>query len=116
MCIRDRVIMDANGAISATPLGKIVSRLCLNPTTAALIMNGFKEIENTGIIATDMTLLHLLALSEDIDKARHYKTSDTDIIQQVFHTHEKELIKFEELIKSKQIDYLKTSIDVIEPV
>ncbi len=110
------VIMDANGAISATPLGKIVSRLCLNPTTAALIMNGFKEIENTGIIATDMTLLHLLTLSEDIEKARHYKTSDTDIIQQVFHAHEKELIKLEELIKSKQIDYLKTSIDVIEPV
>lgn len=110
------VIMDANGAISATPLGKIVSRLCLNPTTAALIMNGFKEIETTGIIATDMTLLHLLTLSEDIDKARHYKTSDTDIIQQVFHAHEKELIKLEELIKSKQIDYLKTSIDVIEPV
>ena len=110
------VIMDANGAISATPLGKIVSRLCLNPTTAALIMNGFKEIENTGIIATDMTLLHLLTLSEDIDKARHYKPSDTDIIQQIFHAHEKELIKLEELIKSKQIDYLKTSIDVIEPV
>jgi helicase len=110
------VIMDTNGAISSTQLGKIVSRLCLNPTTAALIVNGFKEIENTGIIATDITLLHLLSLSEDIDKARHYKSSDTDKIPQVFHAHEKELVKFEDLIKSKQIDYLETSIDVIEPV
>ena len=110
------VIMDTNGAISSTQLGKIVSRLCLNPTTAALIVNGFKEIETTGIIATDITLLHLLSLSEDIDKARHYKSSDTDKIPQVFHAHEKELVKFEDLIKSKQIDYLETSIDVIEPV
>lgn len=106
------IVMDSHGSLSATPLGMIISRLCLNPTTGALIMRGLQEIENTGIKISDMTLLHIISLVDDIEKIRFYKAADTEIITQIFKTHEKELVKFEDLITSRQ----KTFEEIVEPL
>ena len=106
------VVMDIHGSMSATPLGMIVSRLCLNPTTAALMMKGFRQIETSGIELTDMTLLHLLSMTEDIEKTRFIKEADAQITMQIFKTHEKELVKFEDLIKSRKM----TFDDVVNPL
>ena len=110
------VVTDKLGVLSATPLGKIVSHLCLNPTTAALIVKGFKEIDNTGIKVTDMTLLHLISLTDDVDKERYIKPSDSNDITSVYHAHEQELVKFEDLIKLKKLEFIRSSHDVIEPL
>lgn len=106
------IVMDSHGSLSATPLGMIISRLCLDPTTGALIMRGFQEIENTGIKVSDMTLLHIISLVDDIEKTRFYKAADTEIITQILKTHEKELVKFEDLITSRQ----KTFEEIVEPL
>lgn len=104
------IIMDTHGMLAATPLGMIISRLCLNPTTGAIIRRGLDEIESAKITVTDMTLLHLIALTDDI--THYYKTADNEIILQVFHAHEKELVKLKELIPRQ----FSNAGDVSDPI
>jgi helicase len=57
-----------------------------------------------------MTLLHLIALTDDI--THYYKTADNEIILQVFHAHEKELVKLKELIPRQ----FSNAGDVSDPI
>lgn len=106
--ITENMVRVESGNISVTKLGALVSHLCIDPTTASLILKGFMEIEKGGIQFTDLTLIHLLCMTDDMPK-RYVSKSEEDITLSMFKSHEQELIKFNTLYIDEITDPLKIS-------
>lgn len=92
--------------ISVTKLGALVSHLCIDPITAALIMKGFMEIEKGIIQFTDLTLIHLLCMTNDMPK-RYVSKDEEGIALSMFNDHGKELITPDTLYGDQITDPLK---------
>ncbi len=110
--IEERMVDTTEGVLKATRLGQIVSHLCLDPTTAALMLKGFREIELMRFKPSDVTMLHLLSMTDDMDKERFMKESDDMKNLMFLKAHETELVMFKDLIASKKM----RSDDVISPL
>ncbi|NIA10576.1 MAG: ATP-dependent DNA helicase, partial [Nitrospiraceae bacterium] len=60
----NKMITRSDGSIMPTPLGKLVSRLYLDPLSASIIIRGLESRDD----ASDLTLLHLVCRTPDIRK------------------------------------------------
>lgn len=108
--INENMVKVESGNLSVTQLGALVSHLCIDPTTASLILKGFSEIEK-GIKFTDMTLIHLLCMTDDMPTRNVSKTEENNILS-IFKNYEQELIKFNFMYIDQITDRLKIA-DII---
>lgn len=106
------ILMDEAGQLTPTQAGAIISRLCLDPKTGAILIRGLDEIAFRGMEATNITLLHLVGVTADMHADWFYKDSDQEITLQVKQAHELELLRLEELIEQNQL----LSEDIFESV
>lgn len=51
---------------TSTPLGELVSKLYIDPLTAATIIDGFKRARLKGMDVTDLTILQLICTTKDV--------------------------------------------------
>jgi len=71
-----------------TKLGRLISRLYIDPLSASIILNGIKDLGN--IKVTDLTLLHLICKTPDM-QTLYLRSGDYDWINFFAKEHKKEL-------------------------
>ncbi|MFQ6119689.1 MAG: ATP-dependent DNA helicase [Methanosarcinales archaeon] len=77
--------------IKATNLGKLVSRLYIDPLSAIVILNGIKNLSEESIKVTDLTLLHLICKTPDM-QTLYLGSKDYDWIKSYVYEHSYELL------------------------
>ncbi|MEA3280947.1 MAG: ATP-dependent DNA helicase [Euryarchaeota archaeon] len=82
---KNEMITKAGESLDPTPLGRLVSRLYLDPQGASTIIDGLRSRDD----ASDLTLLHLICRTPDIRKL-YLRKSDYGWIRNLVSTMQKE--------------------------
>ncbi|RLG22658.1 extensin [Methanosarcinales archaeon] len=81
----DMVMRDEDDEIEATPLGKLVSRLYIDPLSAHRIVSSIAHAEE----ATPITLLHIICSTPDM-KTLYLRSKDFEKVENFLWQHERE--------------------------
>lgn len=98
--VEKKMIVQKEG-LFATRLGELVSRLYIDPLSAALIIEGMDKIEEKGIQYTDLTLLHLIATTPDL-RSLYLRSNDYNWLSDLVMDHHTEFLQIPPQFK---VDY-----------
>lgn len=93
--INKKMIIDKQG-LQATTLGKIVSRLYIDPLSASIIIQGMQSMEEKGIYY-DLTLLHLACCTPDT-RPLYLRSKDYEWLKDFVMEHAHEFVYIPENI------------------
>jgi len=84
-----------------TRRGELVSRLYIDPLSASIIIEGMEKIEEKGIQYTELTLLHLVAMTTDM-RPLYLRSNDYNWLSDLVMEHHTEFIQIPPQFK---VDY-----------
>lgn len=90
-----------NEGLFATALGAMISRLYIDPLSASLMIEGMDRIEKKDIPFSELTLLHLAAMTPDMRKL-YLRTSDYKWVSDLIVEHHTEFIQ---IPPESKVDY-----------
>lgn len=109
--INHNMLEDKN-CLQATPLGKLVSMLYIDPLSAAIIISGL----NNNVSCTDLTLIHLVCSTPDM-KQLYMRSSDYKTINEYVMIHKNEFINIPNPFKSIEYEWflgeVKTALFIL---